>query len=248
MCQNGMAAGAIVNRMLATTGVIHEILPVGMLQCNCHILGDPHTHEALVIDPGDDAGRILSLIERHKLTVRGIVLTHSHIDHVGGLWRVRQATGAPVQMHADDVELYRMLAVQAAWIGMKTPESAEIDELLREGDKLHWGPFEAQVLHTPGHTRGSICLYMPSDLPRSRAAAIAAKSTERRPGRLFAGDTLFAGSIGRTDLWGGSFETIMRSLTGKVLELPDDTQVFPGHGESTTLGQERQSNPFLVGN
>jgi hydroxyacylglutathione hydrolase len=243
-----MAAGAIVNRMLTTTGVIHEILPVGLLQCNCHIVGDPHTHEALVIDPGDDAGRILSIIERHKLTVRGIVLTHSHIDHVGGLWRIRQATGAPVQMHADDVDLYRMLAVQAAWIGMKTPESAEIDELLHEGDKLHWGPFEAQVLHTPGHTRGSICLYMPSDLPRARAAAVAAKSTERRPGRLFAGDTLFAGSIGRTDLWGGSFETIMHSLTGKVLELPDDTQVFPGHGEPTTIGQEREANPFLVGN
>ena len=234
--------------MLTTTRLIHETLPVGMLHCNCHIIGDPETREALVIDPGDDAARILALIDRHKLSVRGIVLTHSHIDHVGGLYRVREATGAPVQMHADDLELYRMLAVQAAWIGMKTPESAEVDELLREGDTLHWGPFEAQVLHTPGHTRGSICLYMPSAIPRARAAAIAAKSTEREPGRLFAGDTLFAGSIGRSDLWGGSFETIMRSLTGKVLELPDDTLVFPGHGETTTIGQERDSNPFLVGN
>jgi hydroxyacylglutathione hydrolase len=234
--------------MRTATRLIHETLPVGMLQCNCHIIGDPETHEALVVDPGDDAGRILALIDRHKLNVRGIVLTHSHIDHVGGLFRLREATGAPVQMHADDLELYRMLAVQAAWIGMKTPESAEVDELLREGDTLHWGPFEAQVLHTPGHTRGSICLYMPSAMPSARAAAIAAKSTEREPGRLFAGDTLFAGSIGRTDLWGGSFETIMHSLTGKVLELPDDTVVFPGHGEPTTIGQERDSNPFLVGN
>jgi hydroxyacylglutathione hydrolase len=234
--------------MPTATRLIHETLPVGMLQCNCHIIGDPETREALLIDPGDDAERILALINRHKLNVRGIVLTHSHIDHVGGLCRLREATGAPVQMHADDLELYRMLAVQAAWIGMKTPESAEVDELLREGDTLHWGSFEAQVLHTPGHTRGSICLYMPSDIPSKRAAAIAAKSTERGPGRLFAGDTLFAGSIGRSDLWGGSFETIMRSLTGKVLELPDDTLVFPGHGETTTIGQERDSNPFLVGN
>jgi hydroxyacylglutathione hydrolase len=227
---------------------IHEILPVGMLQCNCHIIGDPETREALVIDPGDDAERILELIARHKLRVSAIVITHTHIDHVGGLRRIQQATGAPVRMHADDLELYRMLDVQAAWIGCKAPEKAEVSELLREGDTIRWGRFEAQVLHTPGHTQGSVCLYMPSDMPESRAAAVAAKSTERVPGRLFAGDTLFAGSIGRTDLWGGSFETIIRSLKGKVLKLPDETVVYPGHGAPTTIGQERETNPFLVGN
>jgi hydroxyacylglutathione hydrolase len=239
---------AILGSMLETAKLIHEILPVGMLQCNCHIIGDPKTREALVIDPGDDAERILDVIRRHELRVSAIVITHTHIDHVGGLRRIREATGAPVRMHADDLELYRMLDVQAAWIGCKPPEKVEVGELLREGDLVRWGRFEAQVLHTPGHTRGSVCLYMPSGMPEGRAAAVAAKSTEREPGRLFAGDTLFAGSIGRTDLWGGSFETIMRSLKGKVLELPDETIVYPGHGSSTTIGEERESNPFLVGN
>jgi glyoxylase-like metal-dependent hydrolase (beta-lactamase superfamily II) len=228
--------------------IIHEILPVGMLQCNCHIVGDPHTRDAIVIDPGDDAERILEIIHRHRLKVRAIVITHTHIDHVVGLHRVHQATGAPVYMHGDDLELYRMLDAQAAWIGWKAPEKVQVDRLLREGDSIRWGPFVAQVLHTPGHTQGSICLYMPSDIPEGRAAGDAAKSAESLPGRLFAGDTLFAGSIGRTDLWGGSFESIIGSLKGKVLELPDDTLVYPGHGEATTIGRERATNPFLIGN
>jgi glyoxylase-like metal-dependent hydrolase (beta-lactamase superfamily II) len=231
-----------------TAKLIHEILPVGMLQCNCHIIGDPKTRDALVIDPGDDAERILDIIERNKLRVSAIVITHTHIDHVGGLRRIQQATAAPVRMHADDLELYRMLDVQAAWLGSKAPEKVEVDELLREGDAVRWGRFEAQVLHTPGHTQGSVCLYVPSHLREGATAAAGAKLTEHEPGSLFAGDTLFAGSIGRTDLWGGSFESIIRSLKGKVLELPDETIVFPGHGPSTTIGEERETNPFLNGN
>ena len=234
--------------MTATAKVIHEILPVGMLQCNCHIIGDPKTRDALVIDPGDDAERILEVIERHHLKVHAIVITHTHIDHVCALQRIHQVTGAPVRMHADDLALYRMLDAQAAWIGWKAPERVEVDEMLREGDSIRWGGFEAQVLHTPGHTQGSVCLYMPSDMPQAREDAVAAKSAERLPGRLFAGDTLFAGSIGRTDLWGGSFEAIIHSLKSKVLELPDETIVYPGHGASTTIGQERETNPFLNGN
>ena len=234
--------------MPAPSSLIHEILPVGMLQCNCHVVGDPKTHDAIVIDPGDDAEKILEILKHHHLKVSAIVITHAHIDHVIGLHRLQQATNAPVYMHADDLGLYRMLDVQASWLGWKTPKSVNVDQLLREGDAVRWGPFQAQVLHTPGHTQGSICLYLPSDMPKDRAAAVAAKSTERPPGRLFAGDTLFAGSIGRTDLWGGSFEEIIRSLKGNVLALPDDTLVYPGNGASTTIGEERQSNTFLIGN
>ena len=219
-----------------------------MLQCNCHIVGDPETREAIVIDPGDDAGRILEVIERHRLKVTAIVITHAHIDHVIGLHRMQEATGAPVYLHADDLGLYRMLNVQASWLGMKTPEEVKIDQFVREGDVIRWGRYEGQILHTPGHTPGSICLYMPSDMPVARAHASAAKSAKNGTGQLFAGDTLFAGSIGRTDLWGGSFEGIMHSLKGKLLELPDGTIVYPGHGEATTIGKERATNPFLAGN
>lgn len=210
--------------------LIHEIIPVGWLQCNCSVVGDPVTREAIVIDPGDEVERILAVIAQHELKVRAIVNTHAHIDHVGGLRKMKDSTGAPVLMHAEDLELYRHLEMQASWIGMPTPEMVKVDSFLREGDAIRWGDYEARVMHTCGHTPGSVCLH----LPDSAAAGI-----------LFAGDTLFAGSIGRTDLWGGSFQDILRSIHGKLLALPDNTVVYPGHGPATTIGQERETNPFL---
>jgi hydroxyacylglutathione hydrolase len=216
--------------------LLHFSIPVGLLQCNCSIIGDPITHEALVLDPGDEIHRIMDLLGRHKLTVKAIVSTHAHIDHVGGLKKLHDYTGAPVLMHRDDVPLYQAMDMQAAFLGVEPPPIVDIHQFLREGDTLQWGNLQAQVIHTPGHTPGSSCLYMPPD---------AGKITIPAP-QLFAGDTLFAGSIGRTDLWGGSMEKIMDSLVTKLLALPDETVVYPGHGLTTTIGAERQSNPFLA--
>ncbi len=218
--------------------LIHEVLPVGMLACNCSIVGDPETGEALVLDPGDEIERAIEVIERHRLTVRLIVSTHSHIDHVGGLAKLHRTTGAPVLMHGDDLDLYAALPMQAEWLGIEPPEMTKVDGLLKDGDALGWGGFRAQVIHTPGHSRGSLSLYLPADSPEN------AKKLVETP-RLFAGDTLFAGSIGRTDLWGGSFDQILRSIHEKLLVLPEETVVFPGHGPATTVAEEKKSNPFL---
>jgi len=230
--------------------MIHEVLPVGWLQCNCSIVGDPETREALVLDPGDDVNRVLEALARHSLTVRLIVSTHAHIDHVGGLRKLHEVTGAPVLMHGDDLGLYRHLDAQAAWLGVPPPATAQIDQVLKEGDTLRWGRFAASVLHTPGHTPGSVSLYLPPDAGKLVTSSVGPQSHSNvgagaDPGKLFAGDTLFAGSIGRTDLWGGSAPDILRSIHEKLLTLPDGTLVYPGHGSSTTIGEERAANPFL---
>ena len=208
--------------------MIHEILPVGPLQCNCSIIGDEATREGMVIDPGDEIEDILALVREHKLKVKQIVITHAHIDHVGGAMKLRAATGAPILLNQNDYALLRMLAMQAAWIGVPDPGKVEIDRSVTTGETVFAGSHTAQILHTPGHTEGSICLYFEPEK------------------KLIAGDTLFAGSIGRTDLPGGDTQKIMRSLHTTVLALPDDTVVIPGHGELTTIGEERNSNPFLM--
>jgi glyoxylase-like metal-dependent hydrolase (beta-lactamase superfamily II) len=224
--------------------LIHEVIPVGMLQCNCSILGDATTHDAIVVDPGDDTERILAILKRHDLKVRAILSTHTHIDHVGGLASLHQATGAPVLIHEADLELYRHLDLQAQWLGVPTPAKTNITDFVREGDQVRWGGFAAGVLHTPGHTPGSISLVVQRDESDGEAAKPEA-AREHDSSRLIAGDTLFRESIGRTDLWGGSFSQIIESIREKLLVLPEETVVYPGHGEITTIGYERAHNPFL---
>src|SRR3954464_6300913 len=208
--------------------MIHEILPVGPLQCNCSVIGDDVSREAIVIDPGDDIQRVLAIVAKHNLRVKQIVITHAHIDHVGGAMKLRAATGAPILLNQNDYELLKMLDVQATWIGVPSPGEVEIDQSLGESDTVQAGSLVSSVLHTPGHTEGSICLYFP---------------TEKK---LIAGDTLFAGSIGRTDLPGGSMEKIMRSLHTKLMALSDEVAVIAGHGQQTTIGEERETNPFIT--
>jgi glyoxylase-like metal-dependent hydrolase (beta-lactamase superfamily II) len=209
--------------------MIHEILPVGMLQCNCSILGDEGSREAIVIDPGDDIEAIEGVLARHGLKVKFIVITHAHIDHIGGAKQLKERTGAPVYLNENDVKLYEMMSTQAKFLGVRPPETTRVDAALSEGDQVECGAIRADVLHTPGHTPGSICLLVPNGAET----------------KLIAGDTLFQGSIGRTDLWGGSHPQILRSLKEKLLPLNDDVIVVPGHGPLTTIGYEREYNPFL---
>ena len=207
--------------------MIHEILPVGMLQCNCSIFGDEESREAIVIDPGDNIDGILATLAKHALKVKAIVITHAHIDHIGGAAKLKAATGAPVHMNASDQELYDQLDVQAGWLQVKTPEKTTIDTQARDGDTLSVGESVLHVLHTPGHTQGSISLWIPTE------------------NKVIAGDTLFRDSIGRTDLPGGDGQQILRSIEDKLMTLPEGATVVPGHGPNTTIGREKERNPFL---
>ena len=207
--------------------MICETLPVGLLQCNCSILGDETSREAIVVDPGDDIPAIQAILARHGLTVKYIVITHAHIDHIAGAQQLKRLTGAPILYNQNDLPLVKMMDVQASWLRMPTPEVAPPDAPLINGQTLAISGLSGTILHTPGHTQGSVCLYLPQQ------------------SLLLAGDTLFAGSVGRTDLPGGDTNQLIRSIHAQILPLPDDVTVIPGHGPNTTIGEERETNPFL---
>jgi glyoxylase-like metal-dependent hydrolase (beta-lactamase superfamily II) len=207
--------------------MILETFAVGPLACNCTLLGDPEAGEAIVIDPGDEVGRIHRRLVELGLKLKQIIVTHAPIDHVGGALRLKQLTGAPILLNENDLPLLNMMAQQAAWVGIAPPETAPPDANLANGQLVGLERYPAEVIHTPGHTQGSVCLHFaPLKL-------------------LVAGDTLFAGSIGRTDLPGGNFDQIIDSIHKRLLPLPDETRVLTGHGPETTIGAERRSNPFL---
>jgi glyoxylase-like metal-dependent hydrolase (beta-lactamase superfamily II) len=204
--------------------------PVGLLQCNCSVIGDPVTKDAIVVDPGDDVEQVLGVLRELGLTCRTIVNTHTHLDHVGANHELKQRTGARLMLHEADLPLYDHLKTQAQWMGgmLPTPVRAAVDEHIHQGDRVSAGGIVAEVLHTPGHTPGSVCFHVDGEAPL-----------------LFSGDTLFAGSIGRTDLWGGDFDQELDSIRRRLLALDDRTRVIPGHGPETTIGRERRQNPFL---
>jgi glyoxylase-like metal-dependent hydrolase (beta-lactamase superfamily II) len=208
--------------------LIIETFPVGWLQCNCTILGDEQTREAIVIDPGDDPLEILARLEKHGLTAKQIICTHTHIDHVGAISELQERMEAPAAIHKADLFLFEKLDVQAQWIGMPMPKRGTIEHFVQDGDAVDCQGVEIRVIHTPGHTPGSSSFHLVNDR-----------------NILFTGDTLFAESIGRTDLWGGSQPEIITSIQKKLMSFNDDTLVIPGHGQATTIGHERRYNPFL---
>jgi len=209
--------------------MIHVILPVGQLRCNCSIFGDEQTREAIVIDPGDELSKIIEVLDKHQLKVKAIIVTHGHIDHVAGAAKLRALTGAPVYMNENDDPLLKALDVQASWLGMETPERPEIDTPANDGVSLKLGGADFNIIFTPGHTQGSLSVWIPQER------------------KLVSGDTLFYETVGRTDLPGGDSRKILSSIKTRLFPLPDETVVIPGHGIPTTIGHEKKFNPFLQG-
>ena len=207
-----------------------ETFAVGPLACNCSILADLALGRAMVIDPGGDFARIRDHLRTLRVTVDAILLTHGHVDHVGAAADLQALSGAPVKLHGADRFVYDLMPLQAAMLGASPPAPAELDLSLVDGAILRLGAAEIRVLHTPGHSPGSVGFLLEQDSEL----------------HLFAGDTLFRGSVGRSDLWGGDEDALLDSIRSRLLTLPDHTVVIPGHGELTTIGEERRSNPFCA--
>lgn len=205
--------------------MIIKMMMVGPIMTNCYVVGCEDTKKGVVIDPGEEADRILNVVKENGLSVEYIINTHGHFDHVGGNNRMKEATGADILIHRLDApRLNEVGAAAAAW-GMRVDDSPSANRQLEDGDKISFGNIEFTVIHTPGHTEGGISLYA--------------------DGNVFVGDTLFAGSIGRTDFPGGNFDVLKKSIQGRLFELDDDTRVWPGHNNETTIGREKMMNPFV---
>lgn len=204
-------------------------IPVGALEVNCYIVWDADTLEGVIIDPGADAAEIEAAVSKEGVKVRFVINTHGHFDHVGADGAMKAAFGAPIAIHPKDVHLMADAHEHGLFFGVDTPQQPGPDIFLEDGQAVEFGNLKLKVIHTPGHTRGGVCLY------------------EEDAKLLFTGDTLFAGSVGRTDFEGGSMEDLMASITGRLLPLGDDVRVLPGHGPESTIGEEREVNPFLAG-
>ncbi len=210
-----------------------EIRAVGPFFKNGFVLGCEETREGVVIDPGDEVDELLDIVRTEKLSIRHILLTHAHVDHVTGVGRAKTAIQAPIHLHRDDLPLYQAAVEQGRMFGLSVGALPPVDHFYQPGHSIRFGTYIVQPHHTPGHCPGGVCLKV-------------GKVTG--PGRmLFVGDTLFAGSIGRTDLPGGDYTTLIRSITTVLFAFGDEAEVYPGHGPATTIGRERRTNPFLVG-
>jgi glyoxylase-like metal-dependent hydrolase (beta-lactamase superfamily II) len=218
-----------IDRIGGALGMLIETFPVGLLGCNCTILGDESTSDAVVIDPGGDVDQIQARLRRHQLQVRAIIHTHTHIDHVGACGDLQRATGAPARIHEADRFMLNILGLQAAFIGLPQPPAPDVDGDLRDDTVIRVGSIELVVMHTPGHSPGSVCFLV--------------HGADRTI--VWSGDTLFQQGIGRTDLWGGDTTAIERSIRRRLYCLEDHTLVIPGHGGETTIGEEKRTNPFV---
>jgi glyoxylase-like metal-dependent hydrolase (beta-lactamase superfamily II) len=206
---------------------------VGPFFKNAFVLGCERTREAVIIDPGDEVEDVIAAVQESALSVQHILLTHAHLDHVTGVRRAKAAFNAPVYLHEDDLPLYRAVVQQGLMFGIRAEPQPPIDRFYRPDEVIRFGEYEVTAHHTPGHCPGGVCLQV---------------GTPGAAGRdLFVGDTLFAGSVGRTDLPGGDHATLIRSIRTVLLAFGDDARVYPGHGEPTTIGIERRTNPFLQG-
>ncbi len=227
--------------------MILQMLTVGLFQSNCYILGCSETREGLVIDPGEEPDRIAAAIERLGLSPRIWLLTHGHIDHVGAAAPLRDRFGGEIRLHPDDLALYEAVAQQADTFGVPRPPTANVDRPLAHDETIRWGQAEGRILHTPGHSPGGVSLHVAGERMQldGESDVRVPRRSDHPPDWVFTGDVLFSGSIGRTDLPGGSYEVLMGSIRNNLLPLPDETVVASGHGPLTTMGQERRLNPFV---